>query len=174
MKLKRDSLMGQMSVALQEPLLWDDTVRNNIRYGYENATEEEVEACARVAGADLFIQRLPSGYDTVIGENACRLSEGQKQRIALARALIRRPRILILDEAISALDSESEAAVFSGIRHYCSGTTILYISHRLSMVMKADKVYYMKAPDVIVMDRPEALWAGDKNFAALFSDQKMA
>jgi ABC-type multidrug transport system fused ATPase/permease subunit len=119
---------------------------------------------------DSFIHTLPQGYDTLVGDNACRLSEGQKQKIAIARALVRQPRILILDEAMSAMDSQSEQQVLQGIRSMGIALVVL-VSHRLSTVMACDRVVFLKGPAELVQGSPQELLARDSGFHALFSAQ---
>jgi subfamily B ATP-binding cassette protein MsbA len=124
----------------QETVLFNDTVRNNIAYGQPHVGMKEVEGAARAALAHDFIQGLPAGYDTVIGERGVRLSGGERQRLAIARALLKNAPVLILDEATSALDSESEALVQSALHNLMSGRTVLVIAHRLSTVRRADRI----------------------------------
>ena len=112
------SLQKQVGVALQEPYLWNDTIENNIRYAKTHATQQEIIETAKLVGVDDFVKQLPRGYATVIGENACKLSEGQKQKIAIARALIKKPKILILDEAMASMDSLSEQKIIQQIKYY--------------------------------------------------------
>lgn len=134
------SLKAQIGFALQEPYLWNDTVKKNIAYGVETAGEDEIMSAAKAACVYEFAACLERGYETVIGENACKLSEGQKQRIAIARALVKRPRILILDEALSSIDASCEERILHNIRNHYPAMTLLIISHRLSTVMAADKI----------------------------------
>lgn len=126
--LRLDCLKGQIGIALQEPFLWNDTIANNIRYGKENTTDNDISRVARITGIDEFVTYLFGGYYTIIGENACKISEGQKQRIAIARALIREPKILILDEAMSSMDSASE----KNIIQYKASTERFDNNHRIS------------------------------------------
>jgi subfamily B ATP-binding cassette protein MsbA len=134
------SLRSQIGIVTQETVLFNDTVRNNIAYGQPHVPLKQVEAAARAALAHDFIQALPSGYDTVIGERGVRLSGGERQRLAIARALLKNAPILILDEATSALDSESEAMVQSALHNLMAGRTVLVIAHRLSTVRRADRI----------------------------------
>jgi len=134
------SLRSQVGIVTQETVLFNDTVRNNIAYGQPHVAMKEVEAAARAALAHDFIQGLPAGYDTVIGERGVRLSGGERQRLAIARALLKDAPVLILDEATSALDSESEALVQSALHNLMSGRTVLVIAHRLSTVRRADRI----------------------------------
>jgi ATP-binding cassette, subfamily B, bacterial MsbA len=134
------SLRSQIGIVTQETVLFNDTVRNNIAYGQPHVAMKEVEGAARAALAHNFIQGLPAGYDTVIGERGVRLSGGERQRLAIARALLKNAPVLILDEATSALDSESEALVQSALHNLMSGRTVLVIAHRLSTVRRADRI----------------------------------
>jgi len=134
------SLRSQVGIVTQETVLFNDTVRNNIAYGHPHVAQRDVEAAARAALAHDFIQALPTGYDTVIGERGVRLSGGERQRLAIARALLKNAPILILDEATSALDSESEALVQSALHNLMTGRTVFVIAHRLSTVRRADRI----------------------------------
>jgi ATP-binding cassette, subfamily B, bacterial MsbA len=134
------SLRAQIGIVTQETVLFNDTVRNNIAYGQPHVPQKEVEAAARAALAHDFIQALPSGYDTFIGERGVRLSGGERQRLAIARALLKNAPILILDEATSALDSESESLVQAALHNLMSGRTVFVIAHRLSTVRRADRI----------------------------------
>ena len=138
------SLRGQMAVVSQETILFNDTIHNNIRYGKPLATREQVESAARSAYAHEFIERLPRGYETVIGERGGQLSGGQRQRLAIARALLADTPILILDEATSALDTESESIVQRAIEALMEHRTVIVIAHRLSTVRKADEIVVME------------------------------
>lgn len=134
------SLRSQIGIVTQDTVLFNDTVRNNIAYGQPQVAMKEVEGAARAALAHDFIQALPAGYDTVIGERGVRLSGGERQRLAIARALLKNAPVLILDEATSALDSESEALVQSALHNLMSGRTVLVIAHRLSTIRRADRI----------------------------------
>jgi len=166
------ALKKQIGVALQEPFLWNDTVENNIRYGRGNATQKEMADVVKIIGIDGFIRDLPLGYATVIGENACKISEGQKQRIAIARALIKKPRILILDEAMSSMDSASEEKILASLKKFKSDMIMIVVSHRLSAVMHAEKVFYLKSEDRMIIDTPQSLLRNDQDFIRLFAGQE--
>jgi len=140
----RSSLRRQIGIVSQETVLFDDLIRNNIAYGRPDATEEQIIEAARAAYAWEFIERLPQGLDTFVGENGLRLSGGQRQRLAIARAILRDPPILILDEATSALDSESEQLVQQALANLMKARTTLVIAHRLSTVQHADRLVVMQ------------------------------
>jgi ATP-binding cassette subfamily B protein len=134
------SLRGQIGAAFEESFLFSDTLAANIAFGRPDATREEVEAAARVACADDFIRELPDGYDTTVGERGLSLSGGQRQRVALARAVLMNPRVLLLDDATSAVDSSTEATIFTGLREVLAGRTSLIVAHRVSTLHLADRV----------------------------------
>jgi subfamily B ATP-binding cassette protein MsbA len=134
------SLRSQIGIVPQDPILFSGSVRDNIAYGKPEAVEAEIEAAARAANADEFVRDLPHGYDTSVGERATKLSGGQKQRIAIARTILRDPRVLILDEATSALDAESEALVQDALERLMEGRTTLIIAHRLSTIQRVDRI----------------------------------
>ena len=138
------SLRSQIGIVTQETVLFNDTLRNNIAYGQPHVSQKEVEEAARAALAHDFIQVLPEGYETVIGERGVRLSGGERQRIAIARAILKNAPILILDEATSALDSESESLVQSALQNLMAGRTVLVIAHRLSTVRRADRIVVLE------------------------------
>jgi ATP-binding cassette, subfamily B, bacterial MsbA len=138
------SLRRQISIVTQETILFDTTVRANIAYGRPDAPDEKVRAAARAACADEFIDRLPQGYDTLVGEDASRLSGGQRQRLAIARALYKDAPILILDEATSQLDAESETLLGRALANLMKGRTTLVIAHRLSTVRRADRIVVLE------------------------------
>src|SRR5262249_33537231 len=136
--VKLRSLRGQIAIVTQENILFHDTVWNNICYGLSGVSRERVTAAAQAALAHDFIQELPLGYDTVIGERGARLSGGQRQRIAIARAILKDSPILILDEATSELDAESEMFVQKALANLMIGRTTLVIAHRLATIRRAD------------------------------------
>ncbi len=134
------SLRREIGVIAQDPFLFSATVRENIAFGRPDASDEEIERAARLAQAHEFIEALPSGYDTVIGERGITLSGGQRQRIAIARALVVDPRILILDDATASVDATTEAKIRDGLREAMRGRTTIIIAHRLSTIALADEV----------------------------------
>jgi len=139
-----DSLRRQIGVVFEESFLFSDSVRDNIAYGRPDATDEEVEAAARAAGADGFISALPAGYATVVGERGLTLSGGQRQRVALARALLTDPQILVLDDATSSVDSRTEEEIHATLRRVMRGRTTLLVAHRRSTLRLADRIVVME------------------------------
>jgi subfamily B ATP-binding cassette protein MsbA len=155
-------------VVSQEALLFNTTVRENIAYGLPDASEEDIARAARIANAHDFIQELPQGYDTVVGDRGIRLSGGQRQRIAIARAIVGRPPILVLDEATSALDTESEKAVQQAIERIIHETTSIIIAHRLSTVLHADQIVVLADGRVEAVGRHESLLRDSATYARLY------
>ena len=142
--LKLTSLRSQIGFVLQETVLFRGTIRDNIAYGRPDASPEEVIEAARIANAHEFIERMPQGYDSLVGERGDTLSGGQRQRIGIARAVIRNSPIMILDEPTAALDTESEHLVMEGLARLMEGRTVIMIAHRLSTVSNADKIVVLK------------------------------
>ncbi|MCS6777387.1 MAG: ABC transporter ATP-binding protein [Chloroherpetonaceae bacterium] len=165
------SLRQQIGVVIQETFLFNTTIRENIRYGKLDATDEEVEQAARAANIHHVIENLPMGYDTKIGEDGIKLSGGEKQRIAIARALLSDPRILILDEATSALDSETEALIQEALDRLMKGRTCFVIAHRLSTIVKADKIVVMEKGVIKEMGNHAELLAKGGVYAGLYQQQ---
>jgi ATP-binding cassette, subfamily B, bacterial len=143
-ELRQHSVRRQIGAVLQDALLFNETVRENIAYGRPEASSYEIEEAARLANAHDFVSQLPQGYDTIVGERGARLSAGERQRIAIARALLKRPAILILDEPTSALDAESEALVQGALDRVMAGRTTFSIAHRLSTVVSADRILVLR------------------------------
>jgi len=164
-------LRRQIGVVLQENFLFRGTVRDNIAMTKPDAAFEEIVAAAQSAGADEFIERLPQGYDTLLEENAANLSGGQKQRLSIARCLLAKPRILILDEAASALDPESEAIFISNLSRIAVGRTVLMISHRLSTLVNANIILVMHQGRLVDSGRHEELLARSATYQQLWNQQ---
>jgi len=137
------SLREKIAIATQQPLLFDVSIQENISFGLKNISQYEIEEAAKIACVHDFIMQLPDGYDTMIGEDACRLSHGLKQRIALARAIARKPQLLILDEATSSVDSLTEENILSMLRQKRSGLSTIIISHRLFSIRNADRIFFL-------------------------------
>jgi subfamily B ATP-binding cassette protein MsbA len=159
------SLRGAIGLVSQETALFDDTVRANIAYGRPGADEDAIRAAARDAAAHDFIEALPAGFDTVIGENGVKLSGGQRQRLAVARAMLKDPPILLLDEATSALDAEAERQVQTALRRLMAGRTTLVIAHRLSTVLDADRIYFVEDGRVVEAGSHQELIARGGHYA---------
>ena len=138
-----DSLASQVGMVTQETFLFHDTVRNNLLYAKDDATDEQIEEAGRAAHIHEFIEQLPDGYDTLVGERGYRLSGGEKQRVAIARVILKDPKVLILDEATSHLDSRSESLIQDAMERVMKGRTSLVIAHRLSTIIGADKILVM-------------------------------
>jgi ATP-binding cassette subfamily B protein len=155
----------------QDSFLADASVAENIAYGLPGASRSEVMQAAEAAEADDFIRRLPEGYDTHVGERGQKLSGGQRQRIALARAIVRQPRILILDEATSAVDNETEAAIQRSLRKVVVGRTSLIIAHRLSTVRHADRIFVVEDGRIVESGTHDALVQAGRQYAALWRIQ---
>jgi ATP-binding cassette subfamily B protein/subfamily B ATP-binding cassette protein MsbA len=156
-KLTLASLRAQISIVLQEPLLFSGSIRENIRYGRLDSSDEEVAAAARAANAHTFIEQLPDGYDTEIGERGAQLSGGERQRIAVARAFLKNAPILILDEPTSAIDSATEEVILDALDRLMSGRTTFLIAHRLATIRSADWVLVMNAGEIVEQGRHEEL-----------------
>jgi ATP-binding cassette subfamily B protein/subfamily B ATP-binding cassette protein MsbA len=148
-QIKLRSYRRMLAVVQQETFLFDGTIRENIAYGLRDASEDEIRDAARRANAHLFIEQLPEGYDTLIGERGFKLSGGQRQRISIARAILADPRILILDEATSNLDTESEQLIQSSLAELYKNRTTFVIAHRLSTVTHADLIVAMDGGRIV-------------------------
>jgi ATP-binding cassette subfamily B protein len=144
-----ESLRSQIGVVLDEPFLFSVSIRDNIAYGRPDAPFEEVQAAARAAGAHRFIEHLPQGYDTIVGERGYTLSGGQRQRIAIARTLLVNPPILVLDDATSAVDVQVEQEIHEGLRTLMQGRTTLIVAHRLSTIGLADRVVLLDSGRIV-------------------------
>jgi ATP-binding cassette subfamily B protein len=166
-----DSLASAIGMVTQENYLFHDTIRTNLTYAKMDATQEEIENAAKAANIHNFITGLPDGYDTVVGERGYRLSGGEKQRIALARVILKDPRILVLDEATSHLDSESEALIQEALKRVMAGRTSIVIAHRLSTILAADKILVMDRGRIVETGTHEELLALNGLYAQLYLGQ---
>ncbi len=169
--IRQSSLRRQIGVVLQDPLLFNDTVRANIAYGRPEADEHEIIAAARAAHADRFIERLPDRYETFVGERGGLLSVGERQRITIARALLKDPPILVLDEATSALDAESEEAVQQALETLMKHRTTFIIAHRLATVVSADRIVVLKEGRVLETGSHAELMRANGYYASLVRRQ---
>jgi len=166
-----DSLATQIGMVTQESYLFHDTIRTNLTYARLDATQAEIEAAARAANIHDFIMDLPDGYDTVVGERGYRLSGGEKQRIALARVILKDPRILVLDEATSHLDSESEALIQEALKRVMAGRTSIVIAHRLSTILAADLILVIDRGQIVERGTHAELLALGGVYAQLYETQ---
>lgn len=170
-KVTTESLRKHIGIVPQETILFSGTIRDNIAYGKPEATDKEVEQAARAANAHEFIMQFENGYDTVIGERGTRLSGGERQRISIARAILKDPRILILDEATSSLDAGSERLVQDALEVLMRGRTTLVIAHRLTTITKADKIIVIRDGGIVEQGTFDELMSADGLFARLYRAQ---
>ncbi len=168
----QDSLHRAIGVVPQDTVLFNDTIGYNIGYGRDNATQAEIEEAAKSAQIHSFIQRLPKGYDTAVGERGLKLSGGEKQRVGIARTLLKNPPILLLDEATSALDSETEREIQDALRQAGKGRTVLTIAHRLSTVAEADRIVVLEQGEIVEQGSHDDLLARNGRYAQLWQRQQ--
>jgi ATP-binding cassette subfamily B protein len=169
--LTLESLSAQIGMVTQETYLFHDTIRTNLQYARLNASQEELETACRVANIHEFIHALPDGYDTIVGERGYRLSGGEKQRIALARVILKNPRILVLDEATSSLDSESEALIQDALGFVMAQRTSIVIAHRLSTILAADLILVIDRGRIVESGNHATLLAQGGLYASLYQTQ---
>ena len=169
--MRLSSFREQLGVVLQETFLFDGTIRDNVRFSRPHATEEQLMAACRIARVDEFAERFAEGYDTIVGERGVKLSGGQRQRISIARAILADPRILILDEATSSLDSESEAMIQGGLNHLMQGRTTFVIAHRLSTIRRADQILVIENGNILERGTHESLYALGGRYFDLYTRQ---
>jgi ATP-binding cassette subfamily B protein len=170
-RLRQESLQGAIGIVSQETYLFHASIRDNLRYGKADATDAEIEAAARGANIHETISRFPDGYDTVVGERGYRLSGGEKQRVAIARVLLKNPPVILLDEATSALDSVSERIVQEALDAAASGRTTVAIAHRLSTVSSADEILVVDAGRIVERGTHAELLRAGGLYAALAAEQ---
>jgi ABC-type multidrug transport system fused ATPase/permease subunit len=169
--VKLESYRTQLGVVLQETFLFDGTIRENVAFARPDASEAEILAACRIARVDEFTEAFEKRYDTVVGERGVKLSGGQKQRVSIARAILADPRILILDEATSSLDSESEALIQEGLRYLMQGRTTFVIAHRLSTIRRADQILVVEAGRIIERGTHGSLYAAGGRYYDLYTKQ---
>jgi len=165
------SYRTQLGVVLQETFLFDGTIRENVAFSRPDASESQILDACRIARVDEFAEKLEKGYDTVVGERGVKLSGGQKQRVSIARAILADPRILILDEATSSLDSESEALIQEGLKYLMKGRTTFVIAHRLSTIRRADQILVVEGGRIIERGTHESLYSLRGRYFDLYTRQ---
>ncbi len=169
--IRLDTYRTQLGLVLQDTFLFDGTIRDNVAFSRPEASEEEIMAACRIARVDEFAETFEEKYDTVVGERGVKLSGGQKQRVSIARAILADPRILILDEATSSLDSESEAMIQQGLAYLMRGRTTFVIAHRLSTIRRADQILVMEAGRIVERGTHETLYARGGRYYELYTKQ---
>ena len=165
------SLRKKISLVSQDTTLFDDTIFNNIAYANLDASIKEVKEAARYSFADEFIEKLPKKYDTLIGENGVRLSGGEKQRLSIARAILKKSPIILLDEATSSLDAETESKIQKAIGFLTKGRTTIVIAHRLSTILNSDKIYVINKGEVIGEGKHDELLISSKEYKNFYEKQ---
>ncbi|MFN7923898.1 MAG: ABC transporter ATP-binding protein [Bryobacteraceae bacterium] len=166
-----ESYRAQLGVVLQETFLFDGSIRENIAFARPDATEEELLRACRIARVDEFAEKFPDGYDTVVGERGVKLSGGQRQRVSIARAILAEPRILILDEATSSLDSESEAMIQEGLSYLMKGRTTFVIAHRLSTIRRCDQILVVEGGEIVERGNHASLYEARGRYWELYTRQ---
>jgi ABC-type multidrug transport system fused ATPase/permease subunit len=172
--VRLDSFRSQLGVVLQDTFLFDGSVRDNVAFARPDASEEDIKSACVAAHVEEFATRLSKGYETVVGERGVKLSGGQRQRISIARAILANPRILILDEATSSLDSESEAAIQKGLAYLMEGRTTFVIAHRLSTIHRANQILVVEDGRIVERGTHETLYASGGRYFALSTRQQTA
>jgi ATP-binding cassette subfamily B protein len=169
--IPKDKLRSAIGIVLQDTVLFSDTIANNIRYGKTDATDEELRRAAHTAKADGFIDRLPDGYETVLAEAGSNLSQGQRQLLAIARAVLADPRILILDEATSSVDTRTEMQIQSAMLALMKNRTSLIIAHRLSTIRGADVIVVLDKGRIVEAGSHDELLAAGGEYCKLYKNQ---
>jgi subfamily B ATP-binding cassette protein MsbA len=169
--VRLDSYRTQLGVVLQDTFLFDGTIRENVAFSHPGATEQEIMDACTIARVDEFAETFESKYDTIVGERGVKLSGGQKQRVSIARAILANPRILILDEATSSLDSESEALIQEGLSYLMRGRTTFVIAHRLSTIRRADQILVVEAGQIVERGTHDVLYAARGRYYDLYTRQ---
>jgi subfamily B ATP-binding cassette protein MsbA len=170
--VRLDSYRTHLGLVLQDSFLFDGTIGENIAFSHPEATKREILEASRIARVDEFAERFPDGYETVIGERGVKLSGGQRQRVSIARAILAEPRILILDEATSSLDSESEQLIQEGLSYLMQGRTTFVIAHRLSTIRRAHQILVVEAGQIVERGTHDSLYAQGGRYAYLYNRQQ--
>ncbi|MDC3295383.1 ABC transporter ATP-binding protein/permease [Candidatus Pelagibacter sp.] len=170
-KVKIKSLRDKISLVSQDTTLFDDTIKNNIKYAKNNVTDDEIIAAAKFSYAHEFIEKLPNGYETIIGENGVRLSGGEKQRLSIARAMIKKSPIILLDEATSSLDAETESKIQDALKILTKDKTTIVIAHRLSTILNSDKIYIINAGNVVANGKHKELLNNSELYKNFYEKQ---
>ncbi len=170
-RVRLDSYRTHLGVVLQETFLFDGTIRENVAFSRPDASNEQVLAACRIARVDEFAETFEKKYETVVGERGVKLSGGQRQRVSIARAILADPRILILDEATSSLDSESEALIQSGLAYLMRGRTTFVIAHRLSTIRRADQILVVERGRILERGTHEELYRTGGRYFELYTRQ---
>jgi len=169
--IRLESYRTRLGIVLQDSFLFDGSISENIAFSRPGATKQEIVRASRIARVDEFAERFPDGYDTVIGERGVKLSGGQRQRVSIARAILAEPRILILDEATSSLDSESEQLIQEGLSYLMQGRTTFVIAHRLSTIRRAQQILVVEAGQIVERGTHDSLYAKRGRYAYLYDRQ---
>jgi subfamily B ATP-binding cassette protein MsbA len=165
------SLRKGISLVSQDTTLFDDTIKNNILYANREASQKEIDEAAKFSFADEFINKLPKKYDTIIGENGTRLSGGEKQRLSIARAILKKSPIILLDEATSSLDAETEDKIQKAINYLTKGRTTIVIAHRLSTILNSDKIYVIDKGNVVDQGQHKELLNTSETYKNFYEKQ---
>ena len=167
-----DHLRDNVAMVLQNNILFSGTIKDNLRWGNENATDDELLAACKMAAADEFIQEFPNGYDTSLGQGGVNVSGGQKQRLCIARALLKRPKVLILDDSTSAVDTKTESSIREAFKVHLQDTTKIIIAQRITSVIDADQIMILDDGKIIAIGNHESLIKDNKIYQEIYSSQK--
>ena len=170
-RLTIKSLRDQISMVSQETTLFDDTIKNNIKYARSDATDQEIYEVAKLSFCDEFINNLPNKFETLIGENGVRLSGGEKQRLSIARAMLKKSSIILLDEATSSLDSETESKIQEALKTLTKNKTTIVIAHRLSTILNSNNIYVIDSGNVIANGQHDDLMIKSELYKSFYEKQ---